>query len=380
MNQDFVYLDNNSTTPVDRRVVDAMLPYFLKHYGNAASRSHAFGWIADEAVKNSRKILAELINAEENEIIFTSGSTEAINLAIKGVAEAYHSKGKHIVTIATEHKAVLDTCKHLEKSGYEITVLPVMEDGLIDLQLLENEIRTDTILVCAMLANNETGVILPIDQIAEIVHDKKSLLFCDATQAGGKIRTDLYELKADLLCLSAHKMYGPKGIGLLYVKRKNPRVSLIGQIDGGGHERNLRSGTLNVPGIVGFAKAAQICSEELLEISGTISILRTRLEQALCDMGASINGSIKNRLPNTSNLKFHQHSATEIMKALPKVALATGSACSSAIAEPSHVLTAMGLNEKDAYASIRFSLGRFTTGEEIEYVVEEFERKVISNN
>ncbi len=380
MNQDFVYLDNNSTTEVDQRVVDAMLPYFLKHYGNAASRSHSFGWIADEAVKKSRKILAELMGAEENEIIFTSGSTEAINLAIKGVAEAYHSKGKHIVTIATEHKAVLDTCKHLEKSGYEITILPVMEDGLIDLQMMENAIRTDTVLVCAMLANNETGVILPIDQIAQIVHDKKSLLFCDATQAGGKIRVDLYELKADLLCLSAHKMYGPKGVGLLFVKRKNPRVTLIGQIDGGGHERNLRSGTLNVPGIVGFTKAAQICSEELLDISGTISILRTRLEQALCDKGASINGSIKNRLPNTSNLNFHHHKATEIMKALPNIALATGSACSSALSEPSHVLSAMGLNEKEAFASIRFSLGRFTTGEEIEYVVEEFERQLKIEN
>ena len=275
MKDSLVYLDNNSTTPIDPKVLDAMLPYFTQHYGNAASRSHAFGWIADEAVKRSRAMIAKFIGAEDNEIIFTSGSTEAINLAIKGVAEAYHAKGKHIVTIATEHKAVLDTCKHLESLGHEITVLPVLEDGMIDLNVLEKAIRNDTILVCAMLANNETGVILPIDQIAEIVHAKNSILFCDATQAGGKIRTDVYDLKADLLCLSAHKMYGPKGVGMLYVRRKNPRVTLIAQIDGGGHERNLRSGTLNVPGIVGFAKACELAGEELMEMNGTTSILRT---------------------------------------------------------------------------------------------------------
>ena len=369
MKDSLVYLDNNSTTPIDPKVLDAMLPYFTQHYGNAASRSHAFGWIADEAVKRSRATIAKFIGAEDNEIIFTSGSTEAINLAIKGVAEAYHAKGKHIVTIATEHKAVLDTCKHLESLGHEITVLPVLEDGMIDLNVLEKAIRNDTILVCAMLANNETGVILPIDQLAEIVHAKNSILFCDATQAGGKIRTDVYDLKADLLCLSAHKMYGPKGVGMLYVRRKNPRVTLIAQIDGGGHERNLRSGTLNVPGIVGFAKACELAGEELMEMNGTTSILRTRLEQAMCDLGASINGNIKHRLPNTSNLTFHGKKADEIMKAIPSVAMATGSACSSSLPEPSHVLTAMGLKEKDAYASIRFSLGRFNTGEEIEEAI-----------
>lgn len=374
MNEGLIYLDNNSTTPVDPNVLEAMLPYFTNHFGNAASRSHAFGWIADEAVKNSRKTLAQFIGAEESEIIFTSGATESINLGIKGVAEAYHSKGKHIITIATEHKAVLDTCAHLEKQGYEITILPVQDDGMLDLQLLENAIRSDTILVIAMLANNETGVIHPIDRIAAIVHEKNSLLLCDATQAGGKLRVDLYDLQADLLCLSAHKMYGPKGVGLLYVKRKNPRVTLIGQQDGGGHERGLRSGTLNVPGIVGFAKAAELCQIELMEISGTISILRTRLEQALCDMGASINGNIKHRLPNTTNLNFPNRKADELMKALPKIAMATGSACSSALPEPSHVLTAMGLNQKEAYSSIRFSLGRFTTGEEIETTIREFQR------
>jgi cysteine desulfurase len=374
MNEGLIYLDNNSTTPVDPQVLETMLPYFTNHFGNAASRSHAFGWIADEAVKNARKTLATFIGAEESEIIFTSGATESINLGIKGVAEAYHSKGKHIITIATEHKAVLDTCAHLEKQGHEITILPVQDDGMLDLQLLEKSIRPDTILVCAMLANNETGVIHPIDRIAAIVHEKNSLLFCDATQAGGKLRVDLYDLKADLLCLSAHKMYGPKGVGLLYVKRKNPRVTLIGQQDGGGHERGLRSGTLNVPGIVGFAKAAELCQIELMEISGTISILRTRLEQALCDMGASINGNIKHRLPNTTNLNFPNRKADELMKALPKIAMATGSACSSALPEPSHVLTAMGLNQKEAYSSIRFSLGRFTTGEEIETTILEFQR------
>ncbi len=372
MSDSIVYLDNNSTTRVDPAVLEAMLPYFTQHFGNAASRSHAFGWIADEAVKKSRAAIADFISAEENEIIFTSGSTEAINLAIKGVAEAYVSKGKHIITIATEHKAVLDTCKHLEQLGYEITVLPVLEDGMLDLNLLEKNIRNDTILVTAMLANTETGVILPIDQIADIVHSRNSILFCDATQAGGKIRVDVSELKADLLCLSAHKMYGPKGIGILYVRRKNPRVTLVAQIDGGGHERNLRSGTLNVPGIVGFAKACELARAELLDMNGTISILRTRLEHELCDLGASINGNIKHRLPNTSNLTFPGRKADEIMKALPTIAMATGSACSSTLPEPSHVLTAMGLKEKDAYSSIRFSLGRFTTGEEIEKVISEF--------
>ncbi len=377
MKDSLVYLDNNSTTQVDPLVLKAMLPYFLQHFGNPASRSHSFGWIADEAVKRSRQTIANFIGAEENEIIFTSGSTEAINLALKGVAEAYHSKGKHIVTIATEHKAVLDTCKHLEQQGYEITILPVLEDGLLDLTILDKAIRNDTILVCAMLANNETGVILPIDKIAEIVHSKNSLLFCDATQAGGKIRTDVNELKADMLCLSAHKMYGPKGVGILFVRRKNPRVTLIGQIDGGGHERNLRSGTLNVPAIVGFAKACELAKQELMEMDGSISILRTRLEQALCEKGASINGNIKHRLPNTSNLIFHNRKADDIMKALQTIAMSTGSACSSALAEPSHVLTAMGLKEKDVYSSIRFSLGRFTKGEEIEYVIGMVEKTLI---
>ena len=372
MKDSLVYLDNNSTTPVDPIVLETMFPYFSQYFGNAASRSHAFGWIADEAVKKSRATIADFIGSEENEIVFTSGSTEAINLAIKGVAEAYVGKGKHIVTIATEHKAVLDTCNHLEALGYEITILPVLEDGMIDLNLLEKNIRNDTILVCTMLANNETGVILPIEKIADIVHSKNSILFCDATQAGGKIRIDVSDLKADLLCLSAHKMYGPKGIGMLYVRRKNPRVTLIAQIDGGGHERNLRSGTLNVPGIVGFAKACELAKVELTEMNGTISILRTRLEQELCDLGASVNGNFKHRLPNTSNLTFHGKKADEIMKSLPGIAMATGSACSSALPEPSHVLTAMGLKEKDAYASIRFSLGRFTSGEEIEKVISLF--------
>lgn len=374
MSDSIVYLDNNSTTRVDPAVLEAMLPFFSEHYGNAASRSHAFGWIADEAVKRSRAIISDFIGAEENEVVFTSGSTESINLAIKGVAEAYVMKGKHIVTIATEHKAVLDTCKHLEAQGFDITILPVLEDGTIDLNILDANIRTDTILVCAMLANNETGVLLPIDQIAEIVHAKNSVLFCDATQAGGKIRVNVSELKADLLCLSAHKMYGPKGTGMLYVRRKNPRVTLIAQMDGGGHERNFRSGTLNVPGIVGFAKACELSKAELMDMNGTISILRTRLEQELCDLGASINGNIKHRLPNTSNLNFHGRKADEIMKALPEIAMATGSACSSALPEPSHVLTAMGLKEKDAYASIRFSLGRFTTGEEVEEVIMKIKR------
>ena len=365
-----IYLDYNSTTPVDKRVLEYMLPYFTEKFGNAASRTHSYGWLAEDVVKNARKQISAFLNCGESEIIFTSGATEAINLAIKGIAEAYVSKGKHIIIIASEHKAVLDSCLHLEKQGLEITILPVMKDGMIDLSQIISAIRHDTILVSVMLANNETGVIQPVNEIADIVHEKGSLLFTDATQACGKIRIDVNELKADLLCLSAHKMYGPKGTGALYVRRKNPRVTLIAQIDGGGHERNLRSGTLNVPGIAGLGKACELSGESFWEESSRISFLRTKLEQKLTENGkVFINGNIKNRLPNTSNLCFHGLKAEKLLHLIPEIALATGSACSSALPEPSHVLLSMGINQEDAYSSIRFSLGRFTSEEEIDYAV-----------
>lgn len=365
-----IYLDYNSTTPVDKRVLENMIPFFTDKFGNAASKTHSYGWLAEEAVKNARKQVSDFLNCGESEIVFTSGATEAINLGIKGVAEAYSSKGKHIITVSSEHKAVLDTCKHLEKQGFEITLLPVNKDGTIDLIKLDSSIRPDTILVCVMLANNETGVIQPIKEIADIAHKKGTLLFTDATQACGKIRTDVNELNADLLCLSAHKIYGPKGIGALYIRRKNPRVTLIGQIDGGGHEKNLRSGTLNVPGIVGLGKACELAGESYWEDSSRLSYLRTVLEQRLTENGkVFINGSIKNRLPNTSNLCFKGLKAEKLLLLMPEIALATGSACTSALPEPSHVLLSMGLSNDDAFSSIRFSLGRFTTEDEINYVV-----------
>lgn len=370
-----IYLDYNSTTPVDNRVLECMLPFFTDKFGNAASKTHSFGWFAEDAVKKARTQVSGLLNCGESEIIFTSGATEAINLAIKGVAEAYHSKGKHIVTFASEHKAVLDSCRHLNKLGFEISILPVMKDGLIDLSQIASAIRQDTILVSVMLANNETGVIQPISEIAEIVHNKGSLLFTDATQACGKIRVDVNELNADILCLSAHKMYGPKGVGALYIRRKNPRVTLIAQIDGGGHERSLRSGTLNVPGIVGLGKACELSVESFWDESSRLSYLRTKLEQKLTEKeNVFIIGNIKNRLPNTSNICFQGIKAEKLLHLVPEIALATGSACSSALPEPSHVLLSMGLSYEDAYSSIRFSLGRFTSEKEIDYVAEKIYR------
>ena len=366
------FLDYNSTTPVDSSVLEKMLPYFTDVFGNAASRSHAFGWQAEEAVKKSREQVAAFIHAEPNEIVFTSGATESINLAIKGVAEAYATKGNHIVTISTEHKAVLDTCSHLQKQGMEITVLPVLSDGTLDLSILRSAIREDTILVCVMSSNNETGLIHPMSEIAEIVHEKNSILFSDATQSCGKIRVDVNEMNADLLCLSAHKLYGPKGAGALYIRRKNPRVTLIGQIDGGGHEKNLRSGTLNVPGIVGLGESCELAGRLLWEDAARISILRSKLEQKLTAIkNVTVNGNIKSRLPNTTSLCFHGRKADEILLRLPGIALATGSACSSALPDPSHVLLSMGMSKEDALASIRFSLGRFTTEDEIISVVRE---------
>jgi cysteine desulfurase len=365
-----VYLDHNATTPLDPRVLETMLPYFTEKFGNAASRTHAFGWIADDAVKTSRKQVADLINCLDQEIVFTSGATEAINLAIKGVWENYQSKGKHIITVKTEHKAVLDTCRTLENKGAVITYLSVDREGLIDLDELKNAISDQTILVAVMYVNNETGVIQPVKQIAEIVHAAKSIFLCDATQAVGKINIDVDEEHIDLLCMSAHKFYGPKGAGALYVRRKDPRVTLFPQIDGGGHERGLRSGTLNVPGIVGLGKACEIAKAEMWEDSARISKLRIRLEQALCEQpDVFINGSIRHRIYNTSNICFHEVRSESLINKIPHIAVAMGSACTSAVPEPSHVLKAMGLSDADSYSSIRFSLGKYTTENDIESVV-----------
>lgn len=371
MSSPYIYLDYNATTPVDKRVMDAMLPYFSEKFGNAASKTHAAGWTAARAVDESRQQIANLIDADAQEIIFTSGATEAINLAIKGVYAAYASKGKHIITYATEHKAVLDTCAFLETQGAEITYLPVNHEGLPDLSLLEKSIREDTILVCAMFANNETGVLSPIKDIAHIVHNKKSILFCDATQATGKVMVDVNEEGIDLMCLSGHKMYGPKGVGALYVRRKNPRVSLIPLIHGGGHERGLRSGTLNVTGIVGLGKACEIARDEMWNDAEKLSKLRTFLEQSMLDLGnVFVNGSIKHRLAHVTNLAIGGIKAEKLISRLPNIALAMGSACTSALPEPSHVLKAMG-REAMADSSIRVSLGRNTTQEEVGIAIKE---------
>lgn len=373
-----IYLDYNATTPVDKGVLDAMLPYFSEKFGNASSRTHSFGWIAEDAVKIARQQVADLINCLEQEVVFTSGSTEGINLAIKGVWENYQSKGKHIITVKTEHKAVLDTCKALEKKGATITYLNVDREGVIDLQELKNALTPQTILVAIMYANNETGVIQPIKEIANVVHTNNSMLFCDATQVVGKINIDVEDEHIDIMCLSAHKFYGPKGIGALYIRRKDPRVTLFPQIDGGGHERGLRSGTLNVTGIVGLGKACEIAKLDMWDDSARISKLRTRLEQLLCELpNTFINGSTKNRLFNTTNICFQGKRSETMIKKIPNIAVAMGSACTSAVAEPSHVLKAMGLSDEDSYCSIRFSLGKYTTEAEIKEVIEKI--KAVAN-
>ena len=361
-----IYLDYNATTPVDKRVLDKMLPYFSTTFGNASSRTHAFGWIAEDAVKVAREQTAKLIHCIDQEITFTSGATEAINLAIKGVWENYQIKGKHIITVKTEHKAVIDSCRVLEAKGAEITYLSVDREGLIDLDELKHSLKPQTILVIAMYSNNETGVIQPIRHIAQMAHANNSIFMCDATQAIGKINLNVEEEHIDLMCLSAHKMYGPKGVGALYIRRKNPRVTLFPQIDGGGHERGLRSGTLNVPGIVGMGKACEIAEQEMWEDAARISRLRTKLEQHLCDLGnVFINGSTKHRMFNVTNICFQGIRSENMIKKMPGIAVAMGSACTSAVPEPSHVLKAMGLSDEDSYSSIRFSLGKYTTEEEI---------------
>lgn len=373
-----IYLDYNATTPVDARVLEAMLPYFTGKFGNAASRSHAFGWTAEEAVKMAREQVAALIGAVPEEIIFTSGATEACNLALKGVFEAYAAKGNHIITCTTEHKAVLDTCRHLEKMGAQVTYLPVNTDGLIDLDELENAITEQTILIAIMYANNETGILQPIREIGALAK-KHGVLFCsDATQALGKIPVDVQQDNIDLMAFSAHKMYGPKGVGALYVRRRNPRVRLTAQMDGGGHERGMRSGTLNVPGIVGLGQAATIAQEEMAKDAARLEALRAGLEQALLALGGvSVNGQGARRLAHVSNLSFSGVESEALMLHLAKdMALSSGSACTSATLAPSHVLKAMGLSDEAAFSSLRFSLGRFTTEPEINYAIEKISTSV----
>jgi cysteine desulfurase len=366
-----VYLDNNATTCVDSRVLEVMLPFFTKNYGNAASKSHAFGWTAEQVVDIARQQVSALIGCEANEIVFTSGATESINLALKGVYEMYASKGNHIITVCTEHKAVLDTCAYLEKMGAQITYLRVNKDGLIDLNELKNQIGEKTILISVMYANNETGVIQNIKEIGEIAKEKEVLFFSDATQAVGKIPVNVINDHIDLLSFSAHKIYGPKGVGALYVRRKNPRVRLVAQIDGGGHERGFRSGTLNVPGIVGLGKASEICIEDLMKEGEKIASLRDHFEQQLTKQNIKINGDSSMRIPNTSNISFNNSSGEQLLSLLSrKLAVSSGSACTSATLEPSYVLRAMGLSENEAKSSIRFSLGRFNTKDEIDFAVD----------
>jgi len=369
-----IYLDNCATTPMDESVLDSMLPFFTKYFGNAASHSHAYGWQAEEAVKQAREQVGELIGATENEIVFTSGATESDNLALKGIFESHKTKGNHIITVKTEHKAVLDSCIHLEKNGAEVTYLPVNRNGLIDLDQLENSIRSTTILIAVMYGNNETGVVQPIKEISKIAHKNQILFFTDATQAIGKIPIKVIEDDIDLMAFSAHKMYGPKGAGALFVRRKNPRVKLIAQIDGGGHERGMRSGTLNVPAIVGFGKAAQLCQMNMGDDAANARRLCDKLEQELLKTKrVFINGDIKHRLPNVSNMSFANKNAVQLISNLSKdIALSSGSACTSGSHEPSFVLKAMDLTDQEAYSTLRFGLGRFTTEEEIDYTIRQF--------
>jgi len=366
-----IYLDHNATTPMDPRVLEAMIPYFVENFGNAASRNHSFGWQAEEAVDYAREQIAKLIGADPKEIIITSGATEGDNLGIKGVFEMYASKGNHIITCTTEHKAVLDTCKHLEKLGAEVTYLEVQPDGLVDLKQLEAAMKPTTILVAIMYANNEIGVIQPVKEIAAIAKKHGALFFTDAVQAVGKIPVDVIADGIDIMAFTAHKMYGPKGVGALYVRRKNPRVKLTAQIDGGGHERGMRSGTLNVPGIVGFGKAAEIARLDMAADTARISILRDKLENALKVIDETyVNGNPAHRLPHVSNISFKYVEGEGLMMGFNKdIALSSGSACTSASLEPSYVLKALGLGDDLAHSSLRFGLGRYTTEEQIDFTI-----------
>ncbi|MEP7264183.1 MAG: cysteine desulfurase family protein [Bacteroidota bacterium] len=370
-----IYLDYNSTTPVDARVLEEMLPYFTRYYGNASSKTHRYGWEAAEAVEIARRKVADLLSADSSEIVFTSGSTEAINIALHGLALNYGDRKKNIITCGTEHKAVLETLASLSEQGFSITQLNVSRDGTIDLQELKTHLNDTTLCVCLMMANNETGVIHPIEEIGALCHEKNVFLFTDATQAAGKMRIDVNEMHIDILCISAHKFYGPKGTGALFIRRKNPSVKLAPWITGGGHERGLRPGTLNVPAIVGFGKACEVSTELFWEEVSRLSSMRTRFEQLIeQQINITINGSIRNRLPNTTNICFNGIEAARLIRELPTLAFSTGSACTSALPEPSHVLKSMGLTDKEIFSSVRFSIGRMTTMEEADAAVQ----KIIS--
>lgn len=372
-----IYLDNNATTPMDPRVLEAMIPYFTNKFGNAASRNHPFGWQAEEAVDYAREQVAAIIGANSKEIIFTSGATESNNLALKGVFEMYSQKGNHIVTVTTEHKAVLDACRHLEKLGAQITYLKPGTDGLIDLKDLENALTDKTILVSVMWANNEIGVVQPMREISALVRGRGILFHTDATQAVGKIPVDVEADGIDLLSFTAHKMYGPKGVGALYVRRKNPRVKVTSQMDGGGHERGMRSGTLNVPGIVGFGEACALCRSEMKDEAARLSAMRDRLESALLELEeAYVNGNREHRLPHITNISFKYVEGEGLMMGIKDVAVSSGSACTSASLEPSYVLKSLGLDDELAHSSIRFGLGRFTTDEEIDFTINHVKQAV----
>ena len=370
LNNQITYLDYNSTTPIDPMVLEAMLPFLQNNFANPSS-THHFGQSINEKVKQAREQIADFINAEPNELIFTSGATEAINIAIKGVAESYSNKGKHIITVSTEHKAVLDTCKDLEKKGFEITYLSVQSNGLIDLDKLKEAVRSDTILVSVMYVNNETGVVQPLKEISVLAHEKGALFMTDTTQAVGKIGVDVDSLGIDLLCLSGHKMYAPKGIGALFVRQRGNKVKLTPLIHGGGHEQGLRSGTLNVTGIIALAKACEIASQEMKQTQNSITKLRDKLEQELLKLPhTSLNGDFEKRIFNTTNICFKGQDANVLIGRMKNIAVSNGSACSSAVIEPSHVLKAMGLSDNDSFASLRFSLGKFNTLEDIEAVIQ----------
>ncbi len=367
-----IYMDYHATTPVDPRVVQAMLPYFTEMFGNSASRNHAFGWEAEEAVETARKQVADLIGATAKEVIFTSGATESNNLAIKGAAEMYREKGNHIITCVTEHKAVIDTCKKLEKQGARVTYLPVQKDGRINLDDLRVAITDKTILITIMTANNEIGVLQPVAEIGAIAKEKGILFHTDAVQAAGKVPFSVNDAKVDMASISAHKLYGPKGVGALYVRRRNPRVLLAEQISGGGHERGMRSGTLNVPGIVGLGKAAELARTEMATESERLRTLRDKLNDALHRSldEIYINGSMEHRLPHNLNISFAYVEGESLLMGINDVAVSSGSACTSASLEPSYVLKALGAGDDLAHSSIRFGLGRWSTEAEVDYVVE----------
>ena len=365
-----IYMDNHATTRTDPRVLEAMLPYFGEIYGNAASRNHEFGWIAEQAVDAGREQVAKLIGATAKEIVITSGATECNNLAIKGVAEMYREKGNHIITEVTEHKCVLDTCKRLEKHGFRVTYLPVKTDGLIDLNQLSDAMTDDTILVSIMAANNEIGILQPIREIGKLCHEKGVLFHSDAAQAAGKVPFNVIEDNVDLASISAHKIYGPKGVGALYVRRRNPRVQLVAQMDGGGHERGMRSGTLNVPGIVGLGKACEIAQQDMAEESKRLLAMRESLREQITSQldEVYINGSMEHRLPGSLNISFAYVEGESLLMGISDIAVSSGSACTSATLEPSYVLKALGAGDELAHSSIRFGLGRFNTQAEVNYV------------